>query len=779
MFLKMGNKIIGGKLAILCSALVLFNACKPNLSNTLRTRSSSNSTNTAVAIGQGYALLDNPIILSNNPAISPDTNLNKFKSVVDITTESFLYGDNHCYGSAGAHRCFEVKANEIQAAPLQTADGKWGFDTSTPEFLQVHTYYHLDQIMTRFFNDLDMNYAKAYLGSSEYYPTALPDTAQVGSGVYKIAIDSPLEAYADCDYADNAYYNNATNTLCFGYTSEAKALKWAQDPTVVYHEAGHFIQYLQLNLRNFGLIKKANLGNYYYDEAGSIGEGLSDYFSYYLNQRTHFAEWATGRLLKVSRPMSEDDALHVPALAKESGRRLSYPDYLTYDPNDPTVPTEDIHYAGMIISHFLVALTEDFSTKCNMTTKEAQSQVMYLLNETMAELGDLNSKGLNSAAAGRINLNATYAYDWQNKVNPINYRSFMQTLSKFVLQTMGNSSLNRCNGSIYTKDQLEALVDDYGLLLFRTYNEHRNNASPSTPALNNTAVTATNRNKTVLISKDLIVTDPTAGASPAYVIDKQAAILSGITSLQTNGTIGSLSSQTPSDLGFNNGNGKVSPGEVVAIGLNLYNNSNATMGNVQVLANDWKTLDSATGKPCIYSSNISNDSTWTTSAEGGIPCADNSVTAATASDFQPICVMQYNGTSATTWISQHTYRQKLALDSALCLNDKDDRDCFIRAIKGADQANFSKINPKKNWFQTMQDPNTTSAYSLNWGNVILFEVSKHVPPGTIVDCRFRVRFTNCDDCYHDSSRSNYDFTDIDYNGPKPYKIIHLKMTIID
>ena len=76
--------------------------------------------------------------------------------------------------------------------------------------------------------------------------------------------------------------------------------------------------------------------------------------------------------------------------------------------------------------------------------------------------------------------------------------------------------------------------------------------------------------------------------------------------------------------------------------------------------------------------------------------------------------------------------------------------------------------------------------------VILLEVSKQIPPGTIVDCRLRLRFSNCEDCYHkqstdatktnfssDSHLEGYDFTDTDYNGPRPFKIIHLQIPITD
>ncbi|MDO9181380.1 MAG: hypothetical protein Q7U04_03185, partial [Bacteriovorax sp.] len=159
----------------------------------------------------------------------------------------------------------------------------------------------------------------------------------------------------------------------------------------------------------------------------------------------------------------------------------------------------------------------------------------------------------------------------------------------------------------------------------------------------------------------------------------------------------------------------------------------------------------------------------------------------------PVCFMQYNSAAATKWISQNEYQTKMALDSSYCLNPAKPNECFIRAVKGADQAYYSKINPKSTWGQTLTDPNNgNKAPSLNSGNVILFEVSKHIPPGVVIDCRLRVRFTNCEDCFHDANpmlrsdsvsnpitRTDYDYTDTDYNGPRPFKIIHLQIPITD
>lgn len=779
------------------SAFMLILSSCLNVSNDLRKRTTASTTGTVSAIGQGYVLADNPIILSNNTTLSPDANLSKYLSVATITTDSFLTGMNSCYGTKDVGYCFQVMANDTITTPLQTSTGKWAYSYNTTEFLQVNSQYHVSKILNKFFTDINLGYSLNYSGNIALIDTALPIQSDFKKNdQYNLYITTPLSVYADCDVADNANFSSATNSLCFGYMSSHTNMKWAQDSSAIYHETGHFLQYQMMNLRNPNASsgeKPVRMGNYFYDEAGSLGEGLSDFFSYYVNQRTHFAEWGAGRVLNASRPMSEDDSLHISSLAKESDKRLRYPDFLDYDPNNHTVPTEDIHLSGMIISHFLTAFTEDLVDKCGYSTKDAQSQVLILITETMAELGDLSSKGYTkkgnkNVPDGRINLDPLNAWEWVMKNNPVNYRSFPQTFAKNVLRTLGDATLLRCNGTIYTQDSLETLLDSYGLLNFRTYNENRNFSDPSSASLQNTAVTATNRNNTILIPKNYIQLDPTTGASTAYIIDNQATISAGITSLTKSGVIGTLSDITPSDLGYNNGNGKVSPGEVVAIALNLYNNSNSTMGGVQILANDWKNL-SVNGKPCIYTSAYANDYNWTTTSEGGEPCgpdlkdeqsAYRTAMSAASTDMQPICVMQYSDSSSTKWVSQHTFRQKLALDDTSCLSGKgNDKDCFIRAIKGADQANFSKLDPKENWFKTMQDPNSSTAYSLEWGNVMLFEVSKHIPPGTIVDCRFRVRFTNCDDCYHDSTRKNYDYNDVEFNGPRPFKIIHLQMTITD
>lgn len=764
-----GSNILEKGIALLLVSVV-FTACVPTSSKNVRSRLSANATNSTVGVTQGKVLLDNPIILSNQASLSLSYDLNKLTSVATITSNSFLQGNVNC---SGLTYCFEVRSNRDSTSALQTKDGKWGYTASTDEFLQVNTYYHLNKIFDQFFTNIGLSYGGAYdFSGFPIYDTAIPTNIYDSNGAYNLNTQT-LMAFANCDVENNATYDQATESLCFGYSGSSKQLRWAHDSTIVYHEAGHFFQRLQLNFRNTGLVTKAQLGNYLYTEAGSLGEGLSDFFSYYVNGRTHWGEWAAGKL-GGSRPLSESDALHVPGISTDDDQRLSYPQYLTYDPNDPEIPAEDIHVSGMIISHYLTALSQDLQAKCSMTSKDAREFVMTILNETMAELGDLTSKGTIAGTAGKVNMDATRSSLWLAVNNPINYRSFTQTIAKNLLLTVGNPGLNRCNGTYYTRDNIESLLDNYGLLLFKTYNQHRNLTNTSTNI--NTAVTSTNRKKSVLISKNSLILDPTSGASSAYVIDNRTQIANGVTQLQSSGLIGTMSALTPSDFGFNNGNSKVSPGEVVAIALNLYNNSNSQMGGIEVLANDWDHADS-TGKPCQFDTSMSSDQ-WPLSSEGA---STDTASCSTISEtnYAPVCFIQSNESNATKWISQKEFKEKMAIDTNNCLDKSDDKDCFIRAIKGVDRATFSKINPKSTWGQTMANPKTGKAYGLDWGNLILFEVSKNVPPGTVVDCRLRVRFTNCEDCYHDSTRNNNDYFDREYNGPRPYKIIHLQIPITD
>ena len=780
------------------SSTLLFSSCVPEVGQTkLRSKSSETSTSNVGAVDAKYGrvLLDNPIILSNNASLSQTVDLNRYLSTPQLIVDDyFLKASGPC---AGLETCFEVKANANSNSPLQSASKKWAYAASTTEFTQVNTYFHLNKIVNQFYQTIYGGYANAWDFTSNNYVTSYPQSLVETDGTINFFWLNPYQVYADCDIKGNAYFDSTKDELCFGSDSKYGQVKFAHDPTIIYHEAGHLFIHLAINLRNSAssTLTTQSLGHISYDEAGAIGEGLSDYFSYYVNGRSHVGEWALGRFLKQSRPLSEDDAIHPQGVGTdESSSRISYPNYLTYDPNLPEVPYEDIHYAGMILSHYLLAQSQDFENYCGLSKAKASNAVMNLVIETLMELGDATGKGTDLAITGgsdnvlgRINGSASHARKWISQNNPITYRSFVQTFAKFIKNTFSNSSMNLCNGGTYSQDRLEQLIDQYGLLLFRTYNDHRNEADPLSTSKFSTAVNPANRSLSTLVKKNLIKFDPTEGAAKAYVIDNRDQISKAIAALRTRGIATDMSTQSE-NFEYNNGNGKISRGEVVGLVPNLYNDSNVTMGGVQVLASSFDhvaKVEISPGKnvrrPCIF---VDNDN-WPTEAEGGTTdttCQTATLNPTSANEqVAPICFVQYNGSSSTQWITQKEFMEKMSMDSSSCLKSDEPESCFIRAIPGADQATFSKINPKTTWSNSLKDPQTGKAPSFKYNNVLFFEISKQIPPGTIFDCRFRVRFTNCDDCYHDpeNSRKNYDYKDNEYNGHRPYKLLHFQFPIVD
>lgn len=792
-------KIIG--LGGLISSTLFFTSCVPEVGQTkLRKKASDSATsNTAGSVDATYGrvLLDNPIVLSGNSTLSQTVDLSRYLSSPQVIVDDFfLRAEGPC---AGLETCFEVKATANSNSALQSESKKWAYVTTSEEFTQVNTYFHLNKIMNQFYQTIYGGYANAWDFTTSNYVTSYPQNLVDTNGNINFFWQNPYQVYAECEIAGNAYFDASKDELCFGKDAKYAQVKFAHDPTIIYHEAGHLFIHLAINLRNSAAstLTTQSLGAVSYDEAGAIGEGLSDFFSYYVNGRSHIGEWALGRFLKQSRPLSEDDALHPAGIGTDdASSRITYPNYLTYDPNLPEVPYEDIHYAGMIISHYLVAQSQDFENYCGLTKAKASNAVMNLVIETLAELGDASGKGTDLAVTGggdnvlgRVNGSASHAKTWITHNNPITYRSFVQTFAKFVKNTLGNSSLNLCNGSQYSQDRLEQLLDRYGLLIFRTYNDYRNEADPLSGSKYSVSVNPANRSLSTLIKKNLIKFDPTDGAAKAYVIDNRDQIGKAIAALRTRGLALDMSDQA-TNFEYNNGNGKISRGEVVGLVPNLYNDSNVTMGGIQVLANDFdhvaRVLDTNTGtfktRPCIFSDNDN----WPTEAEGGT--YDPSCSTATLNpnksanlEVAPICLVQYNGTSSTQWITQKEFMEKLAMDSSSCLKSSEPEACFIRAIPGADQATFSKIDPKKTWSNSLIDPQTGKAPSFKYNNVLFFEISKQIPPGTIFDCRFRIRFTNCDDCYHDPDtlRKNYDYRDNEYNGHRPFRILHFQFPIVD
>lgn len=757
--------------------VIVLSACVPSTNNSRRASNKAASLfYNSVQEGNGMVLLDNPVILSGNKNFSDTYSFASFLSEQKITDGQFLVGS--CSGDGtgvgDVSSCFNVLEKAL-SEPITYKNKRWGYGPGTTEWTQLQTFFLLKKQTASYSTSLRDIYARAWSAS---YQTSIPyNLFSSGANWNKNQI---LTAYSNNGVINSAFFSPANFSVNFGQIENHASVLMVQDPAVVYHETGHALVSLMMNMRNSSRVDRSELGYLLYDEAGAINEGLSDYFGYYMNHRTHFAEWALGRFLNVSRPLTESDPIHMAGISKDDDARLSYPTYLIYDPNYHNLVIEEIHNAGMITSHFLVALGEELQTRCLMNQTLSIETTIRYINETLAELGDLTAEG-QDGGSDRVNLNSTSSLEWIKTANPINYHTFYQTLAKYLYQTYGTTGC-------FPKDSIEKLFDKYGLLLFKTYNEDGNNKDLGHSGTH-TAVDQNNRLRSSLISKNLIKFDPTTNAPQAFVFDDPAEMREAIASLQAGGQIGQLSNQTPSDLSYNNGNSQVSPGEVVGLALNLYNSSNTAMAGVQVLANDWDHFNIDTHpRPCSNmgdsfpleseGGSVDGDAScnYVTRYNGAMKTADYSVDKNEA--IMPVCfVQQINTGGSSQWVSQSELASSLP-DKSYCLSGASNTtDCFLRAIKGADTAYYSYIGPNSTWVKSLTNGDKAPTYT--YSNIIFFEVNSRTPPGTTFNCRFRVRFSNCEDCYHDSANSNDNYLDYEYSGSKPFKVLDLQFSVTE
>ena len=522
------------------------------------------------------------------------------------------------------------------------------FSPNSPEFYQTNALYHISKGTEKFFEYLTFAYEQVQMSPSSY-PKSIPAYLRTTEMFWFKSMSSPdkklfrtdyLTSYAQCELDRNASFSPAGPTLCFGGIAELPGFFFVQDPDIIYHELGHALVSVMMNLRNGSKANffspaefhplRSNLGSYGYDEAGSINEGIADYYTYIMTfdaskPERRVGEFSLGRTVAQARPVSEEHPMHIPGIEETSTGRLSYPHYLLYDPNEPDQVTEDVHYSGQIMTHYLVALTKSLKSQCGISNeadgghKLASSFVMLALAETMSELGDLNAKGIDvgsySFSTPNVffnNMDSINSYMWTQVVNQVTYRRFFQVFGKNIFKYITNRVC-----TAFDKNESEKLLDDYALLLFRTYNDNGNSTKSrgTTYATINgslagqplTRVAEDNRRKSVLVSKQLIDLAARTDANPSrvgfYIIDNSTDMKSLLEDLLFKGFTVPLSTNVSSTI-YNNNNIKVSPGEVVAIIPNLLNNSNSVMAGVQLIANDWDHVDitdTATGnfKPCV------------------------------------------------------------------------------------------------------------------------------------------------------------------------------------
>lgn len=738
---------------------------------------------------EAYVMELNPSVQSNNDNfVLPITRKNYIAvDPVEITSKDSLLHDCEFTELGVPYQldsCFQIQAEE-NSEVTKKERASWYFPAQDDKFLEVQSYYHAKKSTQMYLEG--MEFISGYLAQRSIQGTlplfsASPFNKGISDNFWYtdiLGINRSLKIVLNCDGDHSAYYSAAAKRLCLGgnqCSDEAGCVpqnfSYAEDPSVIYHEMGHAFVDIMINTRNqYSSIKtnlKTALG---YDEADAINEGIADFFSFAVNGRKHMGEWAIGSaytansLLAQSRAMSEDDPIYNGLVTKDSQSRLRYPDYLMFDPNQPLLREEDIHYAGQIASHYLTSLAEELQLTCSIDHKTSSQYILLLLAETLAEVGDLSGTF--------SNLDSINAYEWNQVANPPSYRRFFQVFAKNILHHI---SSNLCLN--FTKDDSEALLDSYGLLLFRTYNDDGDQVLSSCDGISLNCVNESNRQLSSLVSKELINFSADSSDYRAVIVDDPTSIQNYLAHLTFKGANVQISTGL-AGTEYNYANASISKGEIFGLGLNLYNHSNVPMGGIQILANDWvhMKLDPVTGtkKP------IQIDG-FPSIAEGGI--VDNTgLSSYSANDASPICFVLENGSSSTQWVSQDSYRENYNISDSNCLNnanisgnDFDPNECLLRVLPGASQGHYSKIDSTENWLGTIK-LDEGEEYQTNASAIMLFEVNKKTPPGTIFNCRFRVRHSNCSDCYSESSSGSDDYSEFEYGGQKPFQILNLQLQV--
>lgn len=752
------------------------------------------NTQETVSANYGRVLAANPTILSGGIA-NEHTDLSTLitRSPVYITNNSYLTKTCSLIGD-----CLEVTENSGVSA-FENESRRWAFPVTTTEFLQVNAYYHVSKVMEEYINDVK-NYSYTVLNQAAY-KTAIPLSTDIQKAFWTGSNHSSLTVHADSSLKNNASFDPNNFLMSLGYVQGYKNIKMAQDASVIYHEFGHTVVDRLINHRNRSFnvencidnpspicIGESRLGYFAHDEGLALNEGVADYFSYFTNDRTHMGEWGLGKFVNASRPVSEDDDTHISGISTDTDARITYPDYLGYDVNNSdNSKSNDVHVDGQIISHFLVALTRELETYCTADIQSAKKIVFYNLSETLAELGDLSATGrdpqgsdTSTTVKNQINLDIDYASEWIKSVNPINYRRFTQAFARNVYKTTISTQQALCPLASYSQNKLEQLLDSYGLLLFRSYNNNYNTYAEILRPVNQL-----NRKKTELINKNLMIKDTRSAYSAISVFDIRSSIYTSIQNQIDQSEV------VTTDARYNNGNGVVSPGEIVGIHASVYNNSNSVMAGARVIASDWAHMQD--GVPC---SNLSDN--FPTIAQGGKSC--DTLTQGNYKDegrIMPVCMLTYNDGTSSKLLNQHEFLKKMKSDIGLlekdCLGQGETRtqdelnNCFVKALPSANTANIPFIAPKSNWQETMKDE--TGQPVFNDSNIMFFEINKNLPLGTEVTCRLRMSFSNCEECYHDletqyttnefgAGQSYYDdYKDFEFAGERPFNILKINFTI--
>lgn len=887
------KRTLSGVLLSVLGSLLL-SACNPTEIKSAGLRRDPTVVNEQL-IGKAYVYEDDPTNATGNSRLAPSFDISKIvgrelKQIAPnnkstLTNDCLFQQEMYYLGTTAPYTfidCLKVLATDTpDVVPLAPNNGNWIFAPGSTEFYQVQAMYHVNKVVERMMGSMQFIHQKLHVDGQKSITPAVPyNLAEMGTWWFKyLASQSQMTKSAqmtvystvtDDSLKNNAFYEPVSNAVKLGWTQypgfrdgSPKSVLVVQDPSIIYHEMGHVFMTLFLNMRNAEYVNgewrplKYQAFPYYgfYSELGAIGEGIADYFGYAMNGRPSFADWAFGRFVLGRRPLSEEHPMHSPGISSATDERLSYPDYLLYEPFQPGFPIEDVHNGGMFASHYLVALTESLKTECFWDHNTAVDHVMLTMADAFALLGDFtaratdynNSNDGTGRAKSMVNLHPNAAYDWYYGVRQITARRWSQAMARNI-----HHYITRDHCPNFTKEKSERLLDMYGMLLFKHYDDNGtysnsssetstrqdayamelfgsspNDASPSNlfssletmftnfpNAISGTRATPTmvdevNRVKSVLVPKAALDYKTEGAFATVFIDDSQSFGQAISSSVLFEGRVISPSVGV-AGWEYNNSNNRISPGEIVGIGLDMVNRSNVPLGGVTILASPWahmKVTNTAANNPKAVPCSING---FPSLSEGAVNCTDSEVLPTNGARFKkpttgnypdkalhPVCLVRTSTNNETRWVSQDDFRRNtLMLQDKDCLGfgtpDFSPGECLARFVPGMEMAFMAQIAPQKSYIQTLTEPytafNATAPANQQIpasqipgpasSSVLLLEMNKWIPPGTTFTCRLRAQFSNCSDCF-DAGPGQDEYTDIEYAGHKPFKVLDLSFLVLE
>ena len=139
----------------------------------------------------------------------------------------------------------EVRDSEV--SNYTTVDeNRWGFSTTTSQFLEVQTFGNMRDITNKFMSNLEYSLSLSIgYGYTSSIPTNLFDATKTPFW-YQSGL---LKGYSNCGAENNAYYDPAGQTICLGNVTTNPPVYISSDPTVTWHEMGHAFNQISMNMR--------------------------------------------------------------------------------------------------------------------------------------------------------------------------------------------------------------------------------------------------------------------------------------------------------------------------------------------------------------------------------------------------------------------------------------------------------------------------------------------------------------------------------------------------